>query len=188
MILCPVCGDNVPEGTKFCSSCGAAIEQPQPENPAPVGEEKAEEAVVEALPVEEELPSILMEESTPAPEEAAIEADTAETVPMEAIPTTVVEELPPKKLLLSTFQYILLMLLFSIPVIGLIFLFVWGVGQPKNPSLKRFAAAVLILRLLLTAFAVGALLVLLVLKGAAVQALLDVALPSLRELWLALVF
>ncbi len=52
------------------------------------------------------------------------------------------------RLLLTSAQYFFLILLFHIPVIGLIFLFVWGLGRPRNLSLKRFSLAVLILRLI----------------------------------------
>ena len=60
----------------------------------------------------------------------------------------VITEKPSRKQLLSTFQYFALSLLYALPVIGLIFLFIFGAGHPKNGSLKRFSAALLILRLL----------------------------------------
>ena len=50
--------------------------------------------------------------------------------------------------LMTTAGYIFTMLLFHIPVIGLIFMIIWGCGKPKNISRKRFALAFLILRLI----------------------------------------
>lgn len=50
--------------------------------------------------------------------------------------------------LMTTAGYIFSTLLFHVPVIGWIFLFVWGCGRPKNLSRKRFALACLIMRLL----------------------------------------
>lgn len=91
------------------------------------------------------------------------------------------EDVPPKKLLLNTFQYMMLMVLFSIPVIGLIFLFVWGAGHPKNPSLKRFSAAVLLWRLILAVLLVGGLLAMVILHGHAVQEALNMIVPGIKS-------
>ena len=50
--------------------------------------------------------------------------------------------------LMTTAGYIFTTILFHIPVIGLIFMFVWGCGRPKNLSRKRFALACLLMRLI----------------------------------------
>lgn len=57
---------------------------------------------------------------------------------------------------LSTGQYFWSSVLFSIPILGLVFLFIWGCGEPKNGSLKRFSLAMLIARLLIWIIIVGA--------------------------------
>lgn len=142
---CPVCGTELAEEAMFCFHCGKSFADPEPET-APSAEE------------------VSQAEEAPAPEAAA------PLPPVEEAPVFVSEStIPPKKLLLNTFQYMMLMLLFSIPVVGLIFLFVWGAGHPKNPSLKRFSAAVLLWRLILAALLVGGLLALLLFCGPQVQ-------------------
>lgn len=50
--------------------------------------------------------------------------------------------------LMTTAGYIFTTILFHIPIIGLIFMFVWGCGKPKNISRKRFSLACLIMWLI----------------------------------------
>lgn len=147
---CPVCGTELAEEAMFCFHCGKSLADPEPEASSPAEEApQTEEAPQESpAPAEEDDPLLFDEEDPVFMSESAI---------------------PPKKLLLNTFQYMMLMLLFSIPVVGLIFLFVWGAGHPKNPSLKRFSAAVLLWRLILAALFVGGLLALLLFCGPQVQ-------------------
>lgn len=148
---CPVCGTELAEEAMFCFHCGKSFADPEPEAASPA------EEVSQTEEVPQESPAPAAEAAAPLP-------------PVEEAPVFVTEStVPPKKLLLNTFQYMMLMLLFSIPVVGLIFLFVWGTGHPKNPSLKRFSAAVLLWRLILAALFVGGLLALLLFCGPQVQ-------------------
>ncbi|HPF54894.1 MAG TPA: hypothetical protein PLM48_09710, partial [Clostridia bacterium] len=48
---------------------------------------------------------------------------------------------------LSALQYFFLTLLYHVPVVGTVFLFVWGCGRPRNSSLHNYSLFVLILRL-----------------------------------------
>lgn len=156
---CPVCGTELADTAASCFHCGKTLTEAEaaPVTPAvePAPEEKAE---VPAQPVQ---------------------APVAEP---EAIPQQPVVVVPPKKLLLNTFQYMLLMLLFSIPVVGLIFLFIWGTGHPKNPSLKRFSAAVLLWRLILALLVSGAVLYLFICHGPEVQEALRVLVMDFHAL------
>ena len=121
MKQCPFCGSELADDAKFCGECGKVL----PEEASVMTEAPAESvAVPVAEPVQPETPV------TPASD------------------MPVITQVPSKKQMLSTFQYLALGLLYSLPVIGLIFLFIFGAGHPKNGSLKRFSAAMLILRLL----------------------------------------
>lgn len=145
MKRCPLCGTELADDAVACFHCGKSLTEEAP--------------VAEPAPASEGTP--VVEAEAPAQEvKAAAEAEVKEP------PVIVV---PPKKLLLNTFQYMMLMLLFSIPVVGLIFLFIWGAGHPKNPSLKRFSAAVLLWRLILAVLLAGGILYLFICHGAAVQ-------------------
>ena len=130
MKLCPFCGSELNDDAKFCGECG----KPLPEE-APLRTE------IPAEPVEAEPAAAVIAPVEPAAAPAEPVAEAPQDMP-------VITQMPPKKQMLSTFQYVLLTMLYSIPVIGLVFLFVFGAGHPKNGSLKRFSAAMLILRLL----------------------------------------
>ena len=159
---CPNCGNELNDEAKFCVECGMPIT----ENAAPVSRcvEAAEPDAAAApedsaagtgFPAEEEKPvskepaAQAEPEKTDTPEKDRGAEEPAALPPAESRkePVTVVSGTD-SRLLLTSAQYFFLILLFHIPVIGLIFMFVWGLGRPKNLSLKRFSLAVLILRLL----------------------------------------
>ena len=157
---CPVCGNELREGAKFCVECGTPITE---DTPQPVTAE--ETPVQEAEPINQENTETIEAESHE--EQPEDKAETAEEQPAEIEPapqtepekdaepvqekvqqTTVLSYVTDPRMLLTTAQYFFLTILFHIPVIGLIFMFVWALGRPKNLSLKRFSLAMLLLRLI----------------------------------------
>ena len=139
-MICPNCGKENEEGVKFCIDCGTPL--------VPVSAETVdhipEEVQIETQPAETEF----HEEKTPADQPVFIAPAPAEKVPEEkAQPTVQVQPVTDSRSLLTTAQYFFLTVLFSIPVIGLIFMFVWGCGRPSNISLKRYSLAMLTFRL-----------------------------------------
>ena len=161
---CPNCGSELKEGAKFCVECGAPVPETMPEAPVALEEpvEALPEQVEEPVPAEEPTP---VEEPVQAEEPVKVEEpvrveEPAPKTPAAAPVVPVAPEAPaaPEKaaepeatdsrMLLTTAQYFFLTILFQIPIIGLVFLFVWGLGQPKNLSLKRFSLAMLLMRLI----------------------------------------
>ena len=128
----------------------------------------------------------------PLPEEAPLKTEipaepaAAEPVAEPAQDMPVITQMPPKKQMLSTFQYVVLTMLYSIPVIGLIFLFVFGAGHPKNGSLKRFSAALLILRLVFWILVLAGLIVAMVKNGRLLSDALGQLVPAVTNLLKAL--
>ena len=110
----------------------------------------------------------------------------AEPVAEPAQDMPVITQMPPKKQMLSTFQYVLLTMLYSIPVIGLVFLFVFGAGHPKNGSLKRFSAALLILRLVFWIVVLALLIVAMIKNGRLLSEALGQLVPAVTNLLKAL--
>jgi len=113
-----------------------AIDASEPvEEPAPETEPRAIHA---SEPIEEPAP-IVMPEPSPAPA-------------VEPAPTPVKAETPvlatDTRSLMTTAGYIFTTLLFAIPVVGLVFMIIWGCGKTKNISRKRFSLACLIMRLI----------------------------------------
>ena len=159
MKLCPFCGSELNDDAKFCGECGKPLPEEAPlktEIPA----EPAAAVVAAAAPVA-------------APAEPVAEAP--QDMP-------VITQMPPKKQMLSTFQYVLLTMLYSIPVIGLVFLFVFGAGHPKNGSLKRFSAALLILRLVFWIAVLALLIVAMIKNGRLLSDALGQLVPAVTNL------
>ena len=174
MKLCPFCGSELNDDAKFCGECG----KPLPEE-APLKTE------IPAEPVAAE-PVAAAEPAAPVVAAAAPVAAPAEPVAEPAQDMPVITQMPPKKQMLSTFQYVLLTMLYSIPVIGLIFLFVFGAGHPKNGSLKRFSAALLILRLVFWILVRALLIVAMIKNGRLLSDALGQLVPAVTNLLKAL--
>ena len=155
MKQCPYCGSELADDAKFCGECGKSLPADEPVA-APV------ETPVEAA-------------AEPAPVPVAVPEQPAAEMP-------VITQVPPKKQMLSTFQYVMLSLLYAIPVIGLIFLFIFGAGHPKNGSLKRFSAALLILRLVFWIVVLTLLIVAMIKNGRFLTDALGQLIPAVENL------
>ena len=160
MKQCPYCGNSILDDAKFCGECGKSLVEDAPAAEAP-------EQIVAEAPV--------------APAEPIV-AVTASEPPSAADDAPVITQIPSRKQMLSTFQYILLSLLYGLPVIGLIFLFIFGAGHPKNASLKRFSAAMLVLRLVFWIVLLALLIVAMVKNGRLLTDALGQLIPAVGNL------
>ena len=134
-----------------------AVEEPTETMEEPVFEateeaaeaaEETVETVEEPVPVTEPAPveePVVKAVEDPAP--AAEPAPAPVVTPVAASVQPVVNATDSRSLM-TTAGYIFTTILFHIPIIGLIFMIVWGCGKPKNISRKRFSLAMLIMRLL----------------------------------------
>ena len=111
---------------------------PEPE-PAP-----APEPVVEPEPAPAPEP-VVEPEPIPAPEPAPAPVRPDPVVPKAEQPIIVSTD---SRSLMTTAGYIFTTILFHIPVIGLLFMLIWGCGKTRNLSRKRFSLACLIMRLI----------------------------------------
>ncbi len=152
---CINCGAEVRDGAKFCPDCGSPLAVPAPEPaPAPAPEPvPASEPVSVPEPAQPAAPVQQPVYTAPAQpvQQPVYSAPVAAPVVPPAAPAA--PEPTPEKwiepgMLLTTAQYFWLTILFHIPVIGLVFLFIWGCGRTRNLSLKRFALAILTMRLI----------------------------------------
>ena len=129
------------------------VAEPEPiVEPEPVAEP---EPVVEPEPVAEPEPivepaPIVESEPVAEPAPAPVIVPKAEPAPAqsEAKPEQPIMLATDSRSLMTTAGYIFTTILFHIPLIGLIFMLIWGCGKTKNLSRKRFSLACLIMRLL----------------------------------------
>ena len=177
MKQCPNCGNTVLDDAKFCVECGQPLSAE-----APV----TEAAPVEAAPVETAAEAPAAPAEPAAPVAKAPEAPVPVAVPAASqeapADMPIVTQVPSRKQMLSTFQYILLTMLYGLPVIGLVFLFIFGAGHPKNVSLKRFSSAMLILRLVFWIVLLALLIVAMVKNGRLLSDALGQLIPAVTNL------
>ena len=173
MKQCPYCGNELMDDAKFCGECGKSLVEE-----GAVVVEAPENGPMDPIPPE---PQVTPAEPVVAVPVAA-EAPKAEPVQEPAPEMPVVTQVPSRKQMLSTFQYVALSLLYGLPVVGLIFLFVFGAGHPKNPSLKRFSAAMLILRLLFWIALLALMIVAMIKNGRLLSDALGQLIPAVERL------
>jgi hypothetical protein len=124
-MFCENCGNKLPEGAKFCGSCGAKT---QPVQPAYTATEAS------APPRPAPPPPV----STP-PAQKAPSYQQAHTPPQPAAYSGQPGTEP-----LRVGQYIGMLLLMCVPILGVILLFVWSFGGSVNLNKKNYARAMLI--------------------------------------------
>jgi len=117
---CPVCGTDESPDSKFCGECGSKIEAQSEQKP---------NTDSLAVPVKEDFTEVPREIPRP------------QYTPVAPPPPA----LDPQTKPLGVFDYILMVIGFSLPVIGLILMIVWSVSSTTNVNRKNFARAYLIL-------------------------------------------
>ncbi len=157
---CPQCGAPLPENCLFCPSCGASCARPDAPAPQPPVPEEAAPAPEESAPAQEAAPS---QEAAPAAQEATPEP-AGGAVPPPPSPGPRYAAQPPHyaaqppryaapapapapardKNEMTTGRYLACLILFAIPVVGLILMFVWGFGGGENVHRRRLARAALL--------------------------------------------
>lgn len=196
MKRCPYCGSDLEDQAKFCVECGklipegAPIPQAAPAKPAaapaaPAAAQASPQAAPQAArPAAPQAAPAAARPAAPqqqkAPVQAMPAAPQAVTEASEDLP--VITQMPPRNQMLSIFQYIALSLLYCLPVIGLVFLFLFGAGHPRNASLKRFSAAMLILRLLFWIVVLALAIVAMVRNGRLLSDALGQFIPAVERL------
>lgn len=175
MKYCMNCGKQSNDDALFCRDCGTrfeaakiepeevieadtpetedVVEQVVPSEPAPVGIDEQAADTCEALEGEVQDDDTI-QPSAPEQVEVAIEEEKPMPVMVMPVAEPVKAAVKPvsaprdKRQTLGVAGYFWLTILFCIPVVGLVFLFIWGCGNPRNGSLKRFSLSCLILRLI----------------------------------------
>jgi hypothetical protein len=158
-MFCENCGSQMPDGSKFCMSCGAKAAGDEPAN-----EKSAQEAAAADMPpVDYASPEVQESSSSqagtpviddqPAQQPAAaqkpayVQPAPPQVTPMPAQPMQPAGTVPkPEKTTpLGVFKFIGLMIVPCIPLLGFIMVLVWSFGSSFNRNTKNFARALLVL-------------------------------------------
>lgn len=129
MAFCTKCGNQVPDGVKFCTLCGAPIQQPAVEQ-QPVQSPPVQSSPVQSSPVEPP-PTVIPSQPEYAPQPMR--------QPLREQPAAVYTEEP-----ISTGGYVGIFLLLMLPVINIICLIIWACGGCRKVNKRNMARAMLI--------------------------------------------
>lgn len=113
-MICPNCGANNADQTKFCVACGARFEEQTPPPPPPPVYQQPQQnyqsqANYQQPPYQQPVPAV-----------------------------------DPRTMPLTTGQFMIMDLLMMIPIVNLIILFVWGFSSTENENRKSWCKAKLI--------------------------------------------
>lgn len=143
---CPQCGAPLPENCLFCPACGASCARPS--GPAPETADSApaitdESAAPAGEPAPEQPPA--GETASSAPESGPVPPPPGAGPRYAAQPPRYTPSQPaPDKNEMTTGRYLACLILFAIPVVGLVMMFVWGFGSGENVHRRRLARAALL--------------------------------------------
>ena len=127
-ITCASCGATMPADTKFCVECGAKVVKAPEPAPVPVAPAPAQTYQAPAPPPPTPItPAVAPQPYMPPP-----------VAPPDVAPAT-----PEKPI--GTIGYFLTLLLFAIPIVGIVVAFLWALGKKTGKSRKSLAIAQLIL-------------------------------------------
>ena len=130
---CTSCGAELPEGTTFCTSCGAKVENAQPIQPA--YDQNFQNQSYQSQNYQNQ--------SFQQPGGTYTGYNQPYQQPMQSFTPAVMEDTTP----ITPLGYIGYNILFSIPLVGLIMLFVYGFGSNTNINVKNYARSFLIIYL-----------------------------------------
>ncbi len=163
MSFCPKCGKELVNNTSICENCGADVAQQQ------VSNQECQQETVYVDPVATETqyqstPNQQQYQSAPnqPPYQSAPNQPPYQSAPNQYqyqanpyYPPTITEDmLPPEYKPVSIWAYLGYSILFSLPVIGLIMLFIVAFGSNYSKSLRNFAKYNLIMIAISTVLAV----------------------------------
>jgi uncharacterized membrane protein YvbJ len=122
-MFCPKCGASLENGAKFCKECGGNLIQEQTVN-TPLVEPVIAQQTMSAKPIEPKPQDTHTSNQTPQANSVALDKP------------------------LSVLQYLGIFLLSIVPIVGIVFIFIWAFGSSVNINKKNYCRAVLIMALI----------------------------------------
>lgn len=162
-MFCPKCGTNVPEGSKFCETCGnnmqVAVEQADvqiqpeaPQEPAAIEPQPVQQPQPQSQPVYQPQPQPQPQSQSPVyplkpayqPQPQPQPQPQYQPRPQPAPQSNTYSGMDPCEKPYSVGGWLLTMLICMIPIVGWIMPFVWAFGSKTNKSKKNYFIAALI--------------------------------------------
>ncbi len=155
-MVCKNCNNELSENAKFCTFCGARVEEEvmPVEEPVPVEEvTPAPEATPVAVPQPEQT-YVQPQQTYAQPQQTYVQPQQTYAQPQQVYSQPKVK-IPPANYVppaqykpISAWGYIGWNILFAIPLVGWILILIFGLGGTKNINLKNYARSFLIVFLL----------------------------------------
>ena len=147
-MTCNICGTNLPDGAKFCGTCGTtlAAPAPAPAEPAAPAYEAPVQPVYEAPPVQ----PVYQQPAYQAPVYQAPPAPVYQQ-PVYQAPPPAAEPAPPpgsRYAPISSLGFFGYYILFGIPILGLILSIVWSKDSVGSINRQNLAKLMLVLRII----------------------------------------
>jgi len=150
-MFCPNCGTSVPDGSKFCASCGSSMQQFEETNEQ-LQETIQQQAQEEYQPLNQPAPR-----PQPAPQQQTEYRQQYQPMPQPA--RTNINNVQPsvdiREKVYGVGGWFLTLLLLCIPIVNFILTLVWAFSGNVNKNKKNFAIACLIMMILMTAISIA---------------------------------
>ncbi len=147
-MFCPKCGTSVPDGSKFCETCGNNMQLAEQENQAQPETQEATPQYEPPKPVQPEPPKPVPQPVyQPQPQPSAYQPQpNYQTRPQ---PAPVYQNngagTDPREKVYGVGGWLGSMVVLCIPIVGIVMMFVWIFSSKVNKNKKNFAIAALIL-------------------------------------------
>ena len=142
-MFCPNCGTSVPDGSKFCESCGSSM------NHSEETEEKLQEPILQQ-------PQYQPPPQQPVPQQQTQHQQQYQPMPQPAQfnSNNVQINADPREKVYGVGGWLLTFLLLCIPFVNIILVFVWAFSGNVNKNKKNFAIAYIIMMVIMIAISI----------------------------------
>lgn len=155
-IFCNSCGNQLEDGASFCNNCGESIEQGQAAPQVP-----AQTSPQTSAPAGQQQNNVIMPVPTPTYQQQGTTPNySRQALPPQNNQQPYNQNMQNSDKPVKVGDWVITLVLLSLPCVGIILLFVWGFGTSEPESKRNFCKAYLIFTAVLVALSILTLIVL----------------------------